>query len=247
MTLVEFLNPVKSGSNRDRCLAVLYFKERYEQIESLTADQIKKALIHCRVPRARFVNVADVFAKSGAMVDSPGAKGLARLWRLTGAGRIHVRQVMGLADAEAEIEHDVGYLKALAAKVSDQLIREYIDEAVDCLSIGALKAGVVFLWAGAVRTLQDRVLSKGIPQVNAAIQIHDPKARQVKKLDDFQYVKESVLLLAAEGVGVLDKAQRNTLEENLSLRNKCGHPNKYDPGIKKASSFIEDVTGIVFP
>jgi hypothetical protein len=247
MTLVEFLNPVKNSSNRDRCLAVLYFKHRYEQIESLTADQIKKALIQCRLPRAKLINVPDVLAKSGAMVDSPGAMGLARLWRLTGAGEIHVRQVMGLADAEAEIEHDVGYLKTLAAKISDPLIREYIDEAVDCLSIGALKAGVVFLWAGAVRTLQERVLSKGISQVNAAIQGHDQRARQVRKLDDFQYIKESILLLAAEGVGVLDKAQRNTLEESLNLRNKCGHPNKYDPGIKKASSFIEDVTGIVFP
>jgi len=246
MTLVEFLSPVRDSSNRDRCLAVVYYKHRYEQVESLTADQIKKALIQCRLSRAKFINVPDVLAKSGAMVDSPGSSGVARLWRLTGAGEIHVRQIMGLADAQAEIEHDVSYLKGLAAKISDPLIREYIEEAVDCLSIDALKAGIVFLWAGAVRSLQERVLTKGIPQVNAAIIAHDPKARQLKKLDDFQYIKESVLLLAAEGVGVLDKAQRNTLEECLNLRNKCGHPNKYDPGIKRASSFIEDVTGILF-
>ena len=246
MTLVEFLQPVKNSSNRDRCLAVLYYKHRYDHVEALTADEIKKALLHCRVPNAKSANVADVLAKSGEMVDSPGARGLARLWKLTGAGEIHVRQIMGLTEAEAEIEHDVSYLKTLVAKVSDPLVRTYIEEAVDCLSIGALKAGVVFLWAGAVRTLQERVLGKGIPQVNAAIQVHDPKARLIKKLDDFQYVKESILLLAAEAVGVLDKAERNTLEENLSLRNKCGHPNKYDPGIKKASSFIEDVTGIIF-
>jgi hypothetical protein len=247
MTLVEFLHPVRNSSNRDRCLSVLYYKHRYDQVESLTADEIKKALIQCRVPNAKFINVADVLAKSGAMVDSPGAKGLARLWKLTGAGAIHVRQILGLKEAEAEIEHDVSYLKSLVAKISDPLVRAYIEEAVDCLSIGALKAGVVFLWAGAVRTLQEQVLSKGVPQVNAAIQLHDPKARQVKKLDDFQYIKESILLLAAEGVGVLDKAERNTLEDALNLRNKCGHPNKYDPGIKRASSFIEDVTGIVFP
>jgi len=246
MTLVEFLNPVKNSSNRDRCLAVLYFRHRYDQIESLTAEQIKAALIQCRIPNAKSLNVPDVLAKSGALVDSPGAKGLARLWKLTGAGEIHVRQVMGLKEAEAEIEHDVSYLKGIAAKISDPLIRAYIEEAIDCLSIGALKAGVVFVWAGAVRTLQERLLVIGLPQVNSAIQLHDPKARQVKKLDDFQYIKESILLLAAEGVGVLDKAERTTLEENLNLRNKCGHPNKYDPGIKKASSFIEDVTGILF-
>jgi hypothetical protein len=198
------------------------------------------------VPNAKFINVADVLAKSGAMVDSPGAKGLARLWKLTGAGAIHIRQILGLKEAEAEIEHDVSYLKTIAAKIMDPLIRAYLEEAIDCLSIGALKAGIVFVWAGAVRTLQERLLAIGLPQINSAIQIHDPKARQVKKLDDFQYIKESILLLAAEGVGVLDKAERSTLEENLNLRNKCGHPNKYDPGIKKASSFIEDVSGILF-
>lgn len=247
MTLVEFLNPVKTSSNRDRCLALLYYKQRYEQIESLTADQIKNALIQSRMPKSRSINVADVMAKSGALMDSPGAKGLALLWRLTGAGEIHVRQLMGLKEAEAEIEHDVSYLKDLVARIADPLVRAYIEEAVDCLSISALKAGIVFLWAGAVRTLQERVLSAGIPQVNAAIKRHDPKAREVKRLDDFQYIKESTLLLAAEGVGVIDKAERNTLEDALNLRNKCGHPNKYDPGIKKASSFIEDVRGIVFP
>lgn len=247
MTLVEFLNPVKGSPNRDRCLTVLYYKHRYEQVESLTADEIRKSLIQCRLPKAKSINVPDVLSKSGALVDTPGAAGTARLWRLTAAGENHVRQLMGLAESEPEIEHDVSYLKKLAAKIPDPLVREYIEEAIDCLSVGALRAGIVFLWAGAVRTLQERVLSKGISQVNAAIQVHDSKARHIRTLDDFQYIKEKVLLLAAEGVGVLDKAERNTLEENLNLRNKCGHPNKYEPGIKKASSFIEDLTGIVFP
>jgi hypothetical protein len=78
------------------------------------------------------------------------------------------------------------------------------------------------------------------------VRAHEPKAREIKKADDFAYIKESVLLLAAEGVGVLDKNQRTTLGEALDLRNKCGHPTKYAPGIHKASSFVEDVTGIVF-
>src|SRR5258708_29201195 len=152
MPLVELLHPVRNSSNRDRCLSVLYYKHRYDQVESLTADEIKKALIQCRVPNAKFINVADVLAKSGAMVDSPGAKGLARLWKLTGAGAIHVRQVLGLKEAEAEIEHDVSYLKTLVAKISHPLVRAYIEEAVGCLSICARKACVCFLLSGRCRT-----------------------------------------------------------------------------------------------
>jgi hypothetical protein len=54
------------------------------------------------------------------------------------------------------------------------------------------------------------------------------------------------MLLAAKELGILDKPQKDTLEEALNLRNRCGHPGKYRPGIKKASSFIEDTISIVF-
>lgn len=246
MTLVEFLAPLRHAPSRDRCLAVIYFKRRYEGVESMTSDQIRAALSQCRVPKAKFINVADVLSKAGPLIDSPGVQGMARVWKLTALGELHIRKLMQLPEAEPELEHDVGYLKRLAQSMTNSVVRAYIDEAVDCLSVGALRAAIVFLWSGAVRTLQEKVLTAGAHAVNIAVQSHDPKARLVRSLDDFQYVKDSTLLLVAQDVGVLDKAERTTLDEALGLRNKSGHPNKYDPGIKKASSFIEDITGIVF-
>ena len=82
--------------------------------------------------------------------------------------------------------------------------------------------------------------------LNAAIAKHDPKARPVNKLEDFAYIRDATALLAFQDLGVLDKGQKTTLGEALDLRNRCGHPTKYTPGVKKASSFIEDVLGIVF-
>jgi len=98
MTLVEFLGPVKHSSHRDKCVCVLYFKRRYEATDALTADQISKALINARVPKAKSMNVADVLNKSGEMVDSPGSSGKARLWRLTPTGEAHVRRILGLLE-----------------------------------------------------------------------------------------------------------------------------------------------------
>lgn len=247
MTLVEFLHPIKTKSNRDKCLAVLYYKDRYEQVALLTAQQIQQALIQTRMPKGKGVNVSDVLAKSGALVDSPGSTGSARLWRITEAGKKHIRDLMGLPETDPEVEHDVSELNKLLAKITDPVVKGFVEESVTCLKVGALRAAIVFLWAGAVRTLQDKVMLKGATNVNAAIQKHDSKARQVTKQDDFQYIKDKIFLLAAEGVGVLDKAERTTLEDALDLRNKCGHPTKYSPGPAKAKSFIEDVTGIVWP
>ena len=47
-------------------------------------------------------------------------------------------------------------------------------------------------------------------------------------------------------LSIFDKSEKRQLGQALDLRNDCGHPVKYKPGEKKVSSFIEDVTSIVF-
>jgi len=244
MTVAEFLAPL--GSQRDLCLAVLYFHQHYRHTPSLTVEGIRAELLRARVPKASKFNVADVLNKSGALVDTLGASASGRLWQLTTSGETHIRTVLKLPAAQPEIEHDVATLEALAAKIKDIVVREYILEAIKCLSVGALRASIVFLWTGAIRTLQEEAFTKHYANLNGAIVKHDPKARVVNKLEDFAYVRDATALLAFQELGILDKGQKTTLGEALDLRNRCGHPTNYVPGVKKASSFIEDVLGIVF-
>ena len=246
MTLVEFLAPLKAGTHQDRILALLYFCERYEQQPSLTIDNIRKRLKGARATGAAKVNIADVLSKSGALTDTNGLEGSRRLWKLTESGRDHVRQLLGLPANEPEIEHDVATLTTLISKVSSDDVRDYLEEALKCLQVDALRACVVFAWAAAARTIQTKAITKGPAALTAAVQRHDPKARSITKLDDLAYVKESLLLLAATDLGILDKNEKDTLAEALNLRNRCGHPSKYRPGVKKVSAFLEDVTSIVF-
>lgn len=111
----------------------------------------------------------------------------------------------------------------------------------------ALRACVVFVWVAGIRTVQTSMLAKATSAaVTTAVQKHDQKARTLKTVDDFAYVKDAVTLLAAKDLGVLDQAEKDTLEEALDLRNRCGHPGKYRPGIKKVSAFVEDITSILF-
>jgi len=246
MTVAEFLSPLGGGSQGDLCLAVPYYYQHYHDKPSLTTTEIRAELIRARAPKASKINVADVLNKSGALVDSPGAVGNRRLWQLTTSGEKHVRAKLSLPASAPEIEHDVTTLEALAAKISDEIVRDYILESIKCLSVGAFRAAIVFLWTGAIRTLQEEALAKHHGTLNAAIAKHDPKAKTINKIDDFSYVKDATTLLALQDLGILDKGQKTTLEEALNLRNRCGHPTKYSPGIKKASSFIEDLIGIVF-
>lgn len=246
MTLVEFLAPLKGSSHRERVLAILYYEHRYKGRDSLTVEGMRQGLKNARVPRSSRVNVADVVARSGHYVDSPGTEGNRRLWKLTDSGSQYVRQLLGLPGTEPEVEHDVGALVTVTSKIKDAEARNYVEEAVKCLQVAALRASVVFLWAGAVRALQQSLFAQESRRLNAALQKHDPKARKVTSMDHFAYIKDKVTLLAAQELGVLDKNEKDTLEEALNLRNRCGHPGKYKPGVKKVSSFVEDVVSIVF-
>jgi hypothetical protein len=190
MTLVEFVAPLKEGTHRDRILAVLYFAHRYENQNALTADQIKQLLKKARVASWTKVNVPDVISKSGHYVDSPGTEGNKRLWGLTPSGTGYIQELLNLPSAEPEIEHDIGSLSILLKKITDKQTKSYIDESVKCLQVNALRACVVFLWAGAIRTIQNNLLKFPFPDLNKALQKHDPKARQVKTIDHFAYVKE---------------------------------------------------------
>ena len=246
MTLVEFIAPLSKKTHQDRVLAVLYYRERYEQKSVLTVDEIRHALKSARSKGWAKVNVADVLGKSGPLVDTSRLQGKKRLWNLTDSGREHVRKLLDLPQADIEVEHDVGTLETLVATVDDRDVRDYLDEALKCLQVGALRACTVFVWAAAIRTIQTVMMSRGATAVSAAIQKHDPKARPVKTLDDFAHVRDATTLLSAKELGILDKNQRDALSEALNLRNRCGHPGKYRPGVKKVSAFVEDITSIVF-
>ncbi len=246
MTLVEFLHPLKDSGIRTLCLAAMYYSQRYQHIESMTVDGLRAHLKRARVPKADKLNLADTLSKSAPYVDTVGKDGKRFLWALTDAGKEEIRKALNLPAKDIEIENDVSSIDGLIAKIVDEDVKDYLAESTKCLQVNALRASVVFLWSGAVKKIRDDVFACGAPNVTAAVQKHDPKAKPITKLDDLVLVKESVLLLATQDLGLFDKNQRTVLDGCLDLRNKCGHPGKYKIGPKKVGGFIEDVIGIVF-
>lgn len=165
---------------------------------------------------------------------------------LTQSGRDFVGTYVDFGGQAIEMKNSVqGLIEALGT-VADEVVRGYIAESVLCLQVDARRAAVVFLWSGAMRTLQESAWAYGSSRINAALVVHDPKAKVLKKLEDFSAVKDVAQLLGFRELGLIDKGQWQTLQEGLDLRNRCGHPTKYHPGVAKVSAFVEDVVGIVF-
>lgn len=247
-TLVEFLAPLAGAGHRERCLATLYWSETAEGNEALSASDVRNRLVQSRVPGARKVNVADVLAKSGPLVHVAGtANGRVNLWALTNSGRRRVQDLLALPDERPDIETNVASLTKVAAQIGDEVIRSYVDEAILCLRVGALRAAVVFLWTGAIRQLQEETFAHhSAAAITDAIRKHDTRVKRLAKLEDFAHVGDKAALIGMRELGLLDKGEWVTLGEALDLRNRCGHPTKYRPGVKRVSGYIEDVMGIVF-
>lgn len=246
MTLVEFLGVVKGEKRETLALSVLYWNERYGSKPSMTAAEMKAALVQARVTNAKNINAPDVLGKAGANVDVAGnAPNGSKLWALTETGRKAVRLAHGLPEDEPELEHGVADLEKVAAKVTDAGAKKFIEEAILCLSVNALRAAIVFVWVGAIADIKARVWSHGAPAVTRAFQKYLPKA-QLNTHDDLLKFQEVDILKVAQDLGVIDKAQHKILGQALDLRNQCGHPNKYWPSVSKAKAHIEDVAGILW-
>lgn len=246
MTIVEFLYPVKNKTTKIICLAAMYFNQRYQKGEPLTVEGLRMLLKRSKVPKAAQLNLAATLAQSAPYVDTVGKDGNRFLWALTTTGESYVREIMELPASDIEIENDVSSLEMLISTIVDKDVCDYLNEAVKCLQVNALRASVVFLWSGAIKKIREDVFACGLGNINSAIVKYDPKSKPIKKADDLVLVKEATLLLVTQELGLFDKNQRSVLEDCLNLRNKCGHPGKYKVGPKKVSSFIEDLVGVLF-
>ncbi|HIE64996.1 MAG: hypothetical protein ABGX83_03015 [Nitrospira sp.] len=82
MTLVVFLNPLKSRTHKDRVLAVLFFANHYRGLASLTVENIRLGLQEGNAKSWEKVKMASILTQSGDHVETPGLEGKKRLWKL---------------------------------------------------------------------------------------------------------------------------------------------------------------------
>jgi hypothetical protein len=122
--------------------------------------------------------------------------------------------------------------------------QEYLVEALLCFRAGALKAGIVFTWSACIRYLQIRCIAKGYPAINRALKKMQSN-KNISSLPDFETIKELNLLTIAFELKIISKHEKSQMENNLDLRNHCGHPSEYKPEINKAKAFIEDIINLI--
>src|SRR3954454_6605931 len=198
MTAAEFLHSLRKSSRPAQVQAAIYYLKHQEGSEEARPSEVREVLVRGRVPGAKNINVSRELARSVPYVHQPNGAGW---WAITERGGERVRELLALDGEVKEPEADVRTLERLVRTVRDDATRDYIDEAIRCLSVGARRAAVVFLWSGAVSSIRDDVWKYGAKQIEGALQRHNPRAR-FRKREDFEAVKDSELLQVAQDLTV---------------------------------------------
>lgn len=140
---------------------------------------------------------------------------------------------------------DTEKLEALFEKIENLDERDYLRESIACFKVGAIRAGIVYVWASAIRNLQNKCERKGYKGINEALFTLNPKAKRIKSISDFETLKDKTTLEIALRTGVISKHEKSELEKHLDLRNYCGHPSDYYPDDNKVKAYLEDIINII--
>lgn len=253
----EFIRQLGFTTGVGNVLAACYYAEFVEASVDFSALEIQKVLEAARVPfpsnLARDLKSLAASSKRYLNIAKSTGGGAMRYSLTTlGADIIAERmQAVGLTISKATerietLKEISESLHALIAQIPDQAEREYIEEAISCLSPmnNASRAGVIMGWTGTVYNLRrkvDRLGPAGYALFTTHLQRINPR-KSAHNFNDLEDVKDADLLDICEKLDIVKgKAVKDQLIQWLTFRNGVGHPTNVRPGINKVKAFFEDI------
>jgi hypothetical protein len=177
------------------------------------------------------------------------------LLRSSGGYRLaaHIRDELGALYGQNPVVVQISTMLAgLPAKLPNLAERTYLDEAIACYGVKAVRATIVMTWNLAYAHLCDHIVKHRLADFNARWQSdykgdHKAGLRAILTVDDFaaEELKEQKVLKIALDAGIVVKNVYNVLEPALKRRNAAAHPNNMVLTSLQTEAFIEDLVNNV--
>lgn len=228
----------------ERALRFAWYLHRFEGDTEFTAQDIAELFRRAHISKPNVTRLGERLANTR------------RTFRGSTAGRFRLT-APALAELDEEFqfaledpfEEASGFVLKLEGKLSalsDPYVRSFVQEAVNCLRAGHLRAAVVLSWIGAIAVLQNYVATNRLAEFNVDAKSNGFLKQDARGPADFSRVKESDFLDSAERIGVLSNAVKKELKVCLDRRNNCGHPNDYIVTETAVAAHIESLVVHVF-
>ncbi len=236
ITALKQLLHKPSLPNRDKVLLCL----AAEPVGPRAISEIRKTAIAAGLRKAASWNISAYLSKSqGLAIRTPDG------WELTAEGQTHVRVVAGPYAGSPSVVAAAS-LRGLLPSITNPDTRAFVEEAIVCLEVKQLRASIVLSWVGALSLLYDFVVAQKLGAFNHEAKRRDSKWKDATTRDDLAILKEHEFLKICHAASIMGKSVMDQLQECLTLRNGCGHPNSLKVGDHKASSHIETLIQNVF-
>lgn len=145
-------------------------------------------------------------------------------WELTNDGRAYVATIAGPI-AASPAPKIAAALRPYLSSIIDIDTRKYVEEGVEAFEHQLYRSAVVLTWVGAIALLHDHVFVKHLTAFNAEASRRNTRWQPAKGLEDLSRMKEYDFLQVIESLSIIGKNVKHQLENQLKLRNGCGHPN----------------------
>ncbi len=207
------------GIGRSDKLLLILFHEK----SAMEVRGIKERGAQHGLQKIKTWNISEILKRS-----YPQAIKTENGWKITTEGQKRLFDQKLIEKPAVAIQNNT--LLSILSSVPDGYIKQYIEETVKAVELGLFRSAIILSWIGCISIMQEYVLQKKLQDFNTELIRRFPKAKKIKKKDDFGYIKEYDFLQICNSISMIGKNVRQELEHRLQLRNSCGHPNSFTVG-----------------
>jgi hypothetical protein len=235
--IVEFMSVFRPDSHATKTLALGYYLELFNGAQSFGVADIRQAYRAAKLSPSSNISV-EIYLniQRGRMFRPQSGR-----YALTQDGLEQIRGRLAVNEADEMLDNISESLRSDMLGIADADQRDYLEEALKCLGVGAYRGAVLMGWEACMDNLYVKIEQAGLGAFHQACTQFIKKPRAVKTKNDLEYYKDSELLKAAERLGLFDRNVRAALERQLGLRNRCGHPGDVKPRIHTVNAFFEEI------
>ena len=200
---------------------------------AFSPKEIKTLAIEHGVVRAKKWNIPAVLTRNPTYFFKTGDG-----WRLTSAGRKKAED-LGCNRSEAKINNV--FLRDLLNELPASPSKDFFEEAVCCHENRCYRGALILAWESSMGVMYEYVLEHCLQEFNSVAVSRNKKWKDAQSFDDFSNMKESVFLEILCTLSVFGKSTKQELQDCLTLRNACSHPNTCSIGSQRVLGCMESL------
>lgn len=249
ITVNEFydLANLKEDNEVEKSIKFIWYLKILNEACTPSANDITQLFNQCELPQPNKSRLEKKLQKEKKLIKvNKGGAILFNLHRETAKkldseyyGLIQVNEAKPLKPLATSLEK-------IALELKAEQTKKFVLEAVGCLNSNYLRAAIVLSWQGAFAIIIDHEFNHNLDAFNEAALSRQIIKKRVTKIEHFQKIQESDILLCLESSGTISKSVKLELNSCLTKRNNCGHPNDFQIGEAQVAGHIEVLIKHIF-